>query len=931
MANTELFDDRYTVYRRDRESSGFHGNKMGGGVLIAVSKRFKSYRLCAEESDCEDLWVKIEISYSTGKTGHLLVCGVYIPPPVKQHILDHFISNSNRVLDKCGGDAIVLGDFNLSNLCWNKNSNLTLTAAATNSLLNNMLTDFMSFNNLSQYNACFNNMDRLLDLVLSTIKVSHINVCTDPLSVIDPLHPPIEFCIPLDHHKLLQANCERKFHFYKADYTNILSDLKSIDWPNEFSNCTDVDDMVTHFYRVLKAIIIKHVPMSKPRNNKKYPAWFSMALIKVINEKFKYRNKYRKYSNPRDLLAYELLRSRCTKLHSLNYKVYIHRLELSLKSNPKLLWSFIKHKRGSGSTYPAQISNESNIASSGSDICDMFASHFSSVYNTDVISIPAQSHSSTPHCLANISFSKAQVYRVLKRLNPSKGAGADGIPSIFAVRCASALALPLALIFNESLSTGIFPSAWKDALVIPLHKGGDTGSVKNYRPISLITVFAKVFESLLCPILFWHLKQVIAPEQHGFMKSRSTVTNMISFIGDLAEGIDRGHSFDVVYTDFSKAFDKVSHNMLLMKLSSVGIAGPFLSWCRSYLTNRQSVVVVGGYHSKPFTSVSGVPQGSHLGPLLFISFINDIGKCFTHSKFYMFADDLKFFRTVNSAEEALLLGEDLKRLLLWCISNGMTLNAEKCHVMRFTRKKAKIPRTYSIDGVPLNEVDHIRDLGIFLDSKLRFNLHIDHIAKKANKMLGFVLRNCREFRNPNTKILIYCALVRSCLEHGSIVWNPHYEIYKNRLESVQKRFLYHLSYNSNLAKTLPSYEDRLQHFHMKSLFHRRKLLDIMFLYKLINGYIDASYILSQIHMSVPRKLPRSAKMLRPFATTLAHSNLGHFAPLNRLLRSYNDIYKIITANETRRDLNECRNQPSFDIFSNSLLLFKKLINDSLSV
>lgn len=153
-----------------------------------------------------------------------------------------------------------------------------------------------------------------------------------------------------------------------------------------------------------------------------------------------------------------------------------------------------------------------------------------------------------------------------------------------------ALALPLSIIINKSLNSGIFPTAWKEALIIPLFKGGDSSSVTNYRPISILNVFAKIFESLVCPALSWRLKQFIIPEQHGFVRARSTVTNLTSFVGDLTDSIDIGHSIDTIYTDFSKAFDKVSHHILLEKLHYLGINGIFLSWLKSYLTNRKSVV-----------------------------------------------------------------------------------------------------------------------------------------------------------------------------------------------------------------------------------------------------------------------------------------------------------------------------------------------------
>lgn len=777
----------------------------------------------------------------------------------------------------------------------------------------------MSLNNLVQYNSCLNNKNRILDLIMSSTSIIHIAESSDPLSIVDPLHPPIEFCVQIDHEKMLKTHDEARFRFHKADYEKINIDLNKIAWEKELAYCSGVDEMVTRFYKILKIIIAKHVPKSKPRSNK-YPVWFSAALVKVINEKLKYRIKYRKYRNPRDSLTFELLRERCTKLLNVCYKLYLKRLESSLASNPKLIWSFIKHKKGRNSSYPAQMSLGNEVATSGSDICELFASQFSSVYSTDKLPIPDQSYLAPGNnYLTTILVTKDQVFRVLKRLDPTKGAGSDGIPSIFAKKCAGALALPLCIIINKSLSSGIFPLAWKRALVIPLFKSGDTTVVKNYRPISILPTFAKTFESLLCPIISSHFQHLITPEQHGFIKARSTLTNLVSFVEDLAAGVDRGRSYDAIYTDFSKAFDRVSHEMLLHKLSSIGIAGMFLKWCKSYLSDRQSIVVAGGHKSKEFRAISGVPQGSHLGPIFFNIFINDVGKCINNSKFLMFADDLKIYRIVNSSEDAALLQSDLCNLVLWCRANGMSLNPSKCHVVRFSRKKNVPYRVYHINQEPLNEVSHTRDLGVILDSKLRFNLHIDNVATKAFKMLGFILRICKDFKNPITKITIFSCLVRSILEYCSTVWNPHYSVYIKRLESVQKRFLWHLTYSCNLGHRLSNYKDRLLHFNIKSLRHRRELLDIMFLYKLINGNLDTPDLLSRINIYVPKQLQRLKKP--PFTIDTSKTNLGYYAPINRSLRSYNLIH-----NANTNDPEPHTNKGYLDIFSNSQCKFKQNVS-----
>lgn len=188
----ELFDNRYIVYRRDRETTGFHSFKNGGGVLIAVAKHLKSKRLCHLESRCEDIWIELQVINANNKPEKLHMCCVYLPPPIQFHILDEFLDNCNRVLDSLDiNQFLLLNDFNLGTIPWS--STLPITSS---SLYNNMLMDFASLHELTQHNLIRNNKDNILDLILSNITITKLNVSSNPLSLVDPAHPPLEFIIP---------------------------------------------------------------------------------------------------------------------------------------------------------------------------------------------------------------------------------------------------------------------------------------------------------------------------------------------------------------------------------------------------------------------------------------------------------------------------------------------------------------------------------------------------------------------------------------------------------------------------------------------------------------------------------------------------------------------------------------------------------------
>lgn len=562
--------------------------------------------------------------------------------------------------------------------------------------------------------------------------------------------------------------------------------------------------------------------------------------------------------------------------------------------------------------YPARMTYNDKVATDGPSICNMFAELFASVYvnsgpdNTNQRQIEDISHSS----ICSVKITIDEVTRKLKRLDKNKGAGPDNIPPLLFYKCADALSLPTCTIFNKSLQTGTFPDMWKFARIVPIYKKGNRGNVANYRPISILSVLSKVFESLIHPIISRYISPALSDTQHGFTVKRSTITNLANFLNYVTDSIDSKKQVDTIYTDFSKAFDKVNHKLLTTKLSSFGVGGSLLSWFSSYLVDRCSYVAVKGNTSQIYRATSGVPQGSILGPLLFNVFINDITKCIQNSKCFIFADDLKLSKVIIQDEDVLSLQSDIDRVSDWCKLNGMDLNPTKCTFISFTRKHSVIKGNYTINSTPIQKCNLVHDLGITLDSKLRFNVHIDNICRSARKALGFLYRNAKSFKRLNTKILLYNTLVRSKLEYGTILWNPTYQLHKDRLEIIQRRFTKscYTGTNKNLC-----YTTRLKTFKLNSLSDRRKLHDLVFLHKLMNGAIDNSELLSQVSFKVPLRIPRHPTPL--FTHKTYKTNLGHCSLIPRLSRLYKELVL---------------NDGSVDLFKDNLSTFRVKILKSLN-
>ena len=350
----------------------------------------------------------------------------------------------------------------------------------------------------------------------------------------------------------------------------------------------------------------------------------------------------------------------------------------------------------------------------------------------------------------------------------------------------------------------------------------------------------------------------------------------------LSDAMSHRSQVDVIYTDYSKCFDRIDHDILSRKLLLMGIGGSLYRWFTSYVKNRCQTVVLEGYSSRTMSIPSGVPQGSLLGPLLFNIFVNDIEACFQHSKILLYADDMKIMKQISSIDDAILLQEDLKNFQNYCRQNKLDLNVSKCYVCSFTRKPNPITVVYNLLETPIARVNVIRDLGVTFDSKLIFDAHIDNIVKKASRALGFIVRMSSEFKSIKAIKILYCSFVRSHLEYCSQVWNPKYNIYIDRLEGIQKKFLRYLQFRTGVYS--PSYSVRCKKLHILPLHERRKTADMTFLFKIMNGSVEVPELLSKVGLRVPCAFLRRFDLLH---ASVARCTYRQNSYLIRASRAYN--------------------------------------------
>ena len=449
------------------------------------------------------------------------------------------------------------------------------------------------------------------------------------------------------------------------------------------------------------------------------------------------------------------------------------------------------------------------------------------------------------------------------------------------------LAPILAIIYRSSLATGIVPREWKSANVAPIFKKGEHYNPANYRPVSLTSVPCKIMEHILVSQMMSHLERnnILTPQQHGFRKGHSCETQLLELTNDITKCLDEGHQRDIIILDFAKAFDKVNHSLLVMKLDHYGIRGTINRWIKDFLANRQQTVVVEGSTSEPAGVKSGVPQGSVLGPCLFLVYINDLpAKVESDSR--LFADDTAVDRKIEATPDTVILQSDLTSLEKWEAMWDMAFHALKCIVLTACRGKDPIIADYKLHGQTLERVRSTGYLGLTIQSDGQWTEHIEAIALKGNRLLGFLRRNLK-IGSKAIKEQAYKMLLRPCLEYACTVWDPHTDTECAKLERIQRRAA---RWVMNRHRNTSSVGEMLQTLEWPTLANRRQRARLGMLYKVLDESVCMKFTddLQQCPQRPRRaasKLPNNRQLVRKFS----RNDYRTMAFLPRTIREWNSL------------------------------------------
>jgi len=467
------------------------------------------------------------------------------------------------------------------------------------------------------------------------------------------------------------------------------------------------------------------------------------------------------------------------------------------------------------------------------ELTEEFNKYFSSVFTVeDNDNIPKAAelinNNSGGSLLSDFDITEEMVMNKLLKLRSDKAPGADELSPRLLLEVAQEVCHPLTLLMRKSFKTGQVPDDWKKANVSPIFKKGSKGKAENYRPVSLTSQLCKIFESLMRDVIVNHLEKnlLIKDSQHGFRKGRSCLSNLLVFLDKVTRSMDEGENVDVIFLDFAKAFDKVPHKRLAAKLEAHGITGRVKDWIVEWLRDRWQRVCVQGKGSGWRRVTSGVPQGSVLGPVLFLIFINDLDEGISNW-ILKFADDTKIFGAVNGLADAMQLQVDLSRLMQWAREWQMQFNVGKCKIMHFGHGNSKFK--YFMDNKELESVSTEKDLGVLLSEDLKASNQCVQSYARASRMLGMINRTIT-CKSQQTLLQLYKTLVRPHLEYCTVVWSPHYKKDKDLLEKVQHR----------LTRMIPGlrckeYAERLRILGLWTLEERRNRADLIEVFKMWKG------------------------------------------------------------------------------------------------
>ena len=783
------------------------GGKRGGGVGFYISNLLKYVVRSDLPHFIDDVCDYCAIELINEHSPNILLVSLYKPPDIDTTLFDTKLSKIIKFLSLNNNKKIFLtADWNIDLLKVNYD-------VKTNQFFNNML----SFGLLPTVTIPTRITERsatLLDNIFSncTHHQYYTKVIYDDISDHLPILLHINDAKPNNQAGIVPLN---KYSFRKQNFLQFHEQVKRTTWiPLQHSVLDSgavtepYNEFNEKFTKIFNEAFLSKTARGKVQTMKGFKQpWMTSGLIRACHKKSRLLKIYKKTGSYSSRIKYINYRNTLKKLIRQEERAFYENKFASVTQNSKQTWKLINSilNKTKKCHAPSFLKINSELEFDKEKIADSFNNYFvdlgpklaSKLIPVDPLD--AQPKITTPinkptikNSIVLTNTDSAEVFTIISHLKSSSSCGHDQI-SVKVIKCVAEWISPvLASLINHSFLTGTFPELLKVAKVIPVHKTGDKNLISNYRPISLLNTFSKIYEKVFLNRLLSFLNKynIIYANQFGFRKHHSTNFALTSFLDSLTEALDRNEYAVGIFIDLSKAFDTIDHQILLKKLDGYGVRGLAYNFVESYLKDRSQYVELLGVSSQPKSIKCGVPQGSVLGPVLFILYINDMIACSNLLKFFLFADDTTILYYSKNLDDLYnTVNTELKKLSLWFFQNKLSLNVSKTNYILFNNHRLPVdPPQLLLNNSPVSQVSSTKFLGVEIDDRLNWSKHIKSVENKLSSVI-FILKKIRHKLNKTTALNLYHTLILPHLSYCNNVWGNTFKTYLGSLGRLQKRAL----------------------------------------------------------------------------------------------------------------------------------------------